>query len=105
MHSVSQRIIGVGSSEDVSVAVVAARASANDFFGVLLLFEGATTMGREEGFPVEANSECQSKAMVGLVAIRVQNGKEKGMKDEIDGKSGSNKETLAEHPNCDFVSI
>jgi hypothetical protein len=48
---------------DVSVTVAATKAWANDFFGGLLVLE--TTVVGEGGFTVEANSDCQSKAMAG----------------------------------------
>jgi hypothetical protein len=67
MHNVSPRITGVGNGVDVSVTVAATRACANDFFGGLLFVGSATTVEGEGGFPVEANSDCQSKAMAGLV--------------------------------------
>ena len=80
MHRVSPRITGDGNVGAVSATVAAASAWAKDFFGESLLLVVATTMGRVEGFPVEANSVCQSKAMAGLVSKRVQNGQEKRVK-------------------------
>jgi hypothetical protein len=37
------------------------------------------------GFTLEANSVCQSKAMAGLVVVRMQNGSEKEKKRINDG--------------------
>jgi hypothetical protein len=84
MHSVSPRITRVGNGLEVSVIVATTSACAKDFAGGLL-FVGATTMEGVGGFTVEANSVCQSKAMAGLVVVRVQNGSEKEKKRVNDG--------------------
>jgi len=76
MHSVSPRITEVGNGLEVSVTVATTSAYAKDFLGGLL-FVGETMTEGVGGFTVEANSICQSKAMAGLVVVRVQNGNEK----------------------------
>lgn len=74
MERVSPRITGVGRISELSVTVAETRACAKDFV-VCGGFWCDETIAIEEGFPVEANSVCQSKAMAGLTAMMKQTGR------------------------------